>query len=149
MKPQLMSSIDAAARVGAIGPAGGRWTTFEQMAGDPDPEAQYLWGQMKSFTSLMPALHAMRSAELAQYLDKASGGLKQKPESLKAYFNGLGSITGSMSSGINATRYTAPKGGNPPAQGGAGKAQEPPRPPNVPAGYHFDAKGPKGAGWYK
>jgi hypothetical protein len=66
----------------------------------------------------MPALHAMRSAELAQYLDKASGGLKQKPESLKAYFNGLGSITGSMSSGINATRYTAPKGGNQPAQGG-------------------------------
>jgi hypothetical protein len=60
----------------------------------------------------------MRSAELAQYLDKASGGLKQKPESLKAYFNGLGSITGSMSSGINATRYTAPKGGNQPAQGG-------------------------------
>ena len=119
MKPQLMSSIDAAARVGAIGPAGGRWTTFEQMAGDPDPEAQYLWGQMKSFTSLMPALHAMRSAELAQYLDKASGGLKQNPESLKAYFNGLGSITGSMSSGINATRYTAPKGGNQPAQGGA------------------------------
>ena len=89
------------------------------MAGDPDPEAQYLWGQMKSFTSLMPALHAMRSAELAQYLDKASGGLKQNPESLKAYFNGLGSITGSMSSGINATRYTAPKGGNQPAQGGA------------------------------
>jgi hypothetical protein len=40
-------------------------------------------------------------------------------------------------------------GGNQPAQGGAGKAQEPPRPPNVPAGYHFDAKGPKGAGWYK
>ena len=119
MKPQLMSSIDAAARVGAIGPAGGRWTTFEQMAGDPDPEAQYLWGQMKSFTSLMPALHAMRSAELAQYLDKASGGLKQNPESLKSYFNGLGSITGSMSSGINATRYTTPKGGNQPAQGGA------------------------------
>ena len=119
MKPQLMSSIDAAAKVGAIGPVGGRWTTFEQLAGDPDPEAQYLWGQMKSFTSLMPALHAMRSAELAQYLDKASGGLKQKPESLKAYFNGLGSITGSMSSGINATRYTAPKGGNQPAQGGA------------------------------
>jgi hypothetical protein len=118
MKPQLMSSIDAAAKVGAIGPVGGRWTTFEQLAGDPDPEAQYLWGQMKSFTSLMPALHAMRSAELAQYLDKASGGLKQKPESLKAYFNGLGSITGSMSSGINATRYTAPKGGNQPAQGG-------------------------------
>jgi hypothetical protein len=74
---------------------------------------------MKSFTSLMPALHAMRSAELAQYLDKASGGLKQNPESLKAYFNGLGSITGSMSSGINATRYTAPKSGNQPAQGGA------------------------------
>ena len=119
MKPQLMSSIDAAARVGAIGPAGGRWTTFEQMAGDPDPEAQYLWGQMKSFTSLMPALHAMRSAELAQYLDKASGGLKQNPESLKAYFNGLGSITGSMTSGIDATRYTAPKAGNQPAQGGA------------------------------
>jgi hypothetical protein len=119
MKPQLMSSIDAAAKVGAIGPVGGRWTTFEQLAGDPDPEAQYLWGQMKSFTSLMPALHAMRSAELAQYLDKASGGLKQKPESLKAYFNGLGSITGSMSSGINATRYTTPKaGGNQPAQGG-------------------------------
>ena len=119
MKPQLMSSIDAAAKVGAIGPVGGRWTTFEQLAGDPDPEAQYLWGQMKSFTSLMPALHAMRSAELAQYLDKASGGLKQNPESLKAYFNGLGSITGSMSSGINATRYTAPKSGNQPAQGGA------------------------------
>jgi hypothetical protein len=119
MKPQLMSSIDAAARVGAIGPAGGRWTTFEQMAGDPDPEAQYLWGQMKSFTSLMPALHAMRSAELAQYLDKASGGLKQKPESLKAYFNGLGSVTEPMSTGINATRYTTPKaGGNQPAQGG-------------------------------
>jgi hypothetical protein len=119
MKPQLMSSIDAAAKVGAIGPVGGRWTTFEQLAGDPDPEAQYLWGQMKSFTSLMPALHAMRSAELAQYLDKASGGLKQKPESLKAYFNGLGSVTEPMSTGINATRYTTPKaGGNQPAQGG-------------------------------
>jgi hypothetical protein len=74
---------------------------------------------MKSFTSLMPALHAMRSAELAQYLDKASGGLKQKPESLKAYFNGLGSVTEPMSTGINATRYTTPKaGGNQPAQGG-------------------------------
>ena len=141
MKPQLMSSIDAAAKVGAIGPVGGRWTTFEQLAGDPDPEAQYLWGQMKSFTSLMPALHAMRSAELAQYLDKASGGLKQKPESLKAYFNGLGSITGSMSSGINATRYTAPKGGNQPAQGGA-----PQRPASVPAGYNWNPQGNGGNG---
>ena len=126
MKPQLMSSIDAAAKVGAIGPVGGRWTTFEQLAGDPDPEAQYLWGQMKSFTSLMPALHAMRSAELAQYLDKASGGLKQKPESLKAYFNGLGSVTEPMSTGINATRYTTPKaGGNQPAQGGTTQAGKP------------------------
>jgi hypothetical protein len=146
MKPQLMSSIDAAARVGAIGPAGGRWTTFEQMAGDPDPEAQYLWGQMKSFTSLMPALHAMRSAELAQYLDKASGGLKQNPESLKAYFNGLGSITGSMSTGINATRYTTPKaGGNQQAQGGGAPIGTTTQPDGVyeKDGKHFRAQGGK------
>ena len=78
----------------------------------------------------------MRSAELAQYLDKASGGLKQNPESLKAYFNGLGSITGSMSSGINATRYTAPKGGNQPAQGGGN--------PGVPKGATYTVPGSDG-----
>jgi hypothetical protein len=141
MKPQLMSSIDAAAKVGAIGPVGGRWTTFEQLAGDPDPEAQYLWGQMKSFTSLMPALHAMRSAELAQYLDKASGGLKQKPESLKAYFNGLGSVTEPMSTGINATRYTTPKaGGNQPAQGGWNAPEGAPSAPAQDGKYLYDAQ---------
>jgi hypothetical protein len=97
---------------------------------------------MKSFTSLMPALHAMRSAELAQYLDKASGGLKQKPESLKAYFNGLGSVTEPMSTGINATRYTTPKaGGNQPAQGGA-----PQRPASVPGGYNWNPQGNGGKG---
>jgi hypothetical protein len=100
---------------------------------------------MKSFTSLMPALHAMRSAELAQYLDKASGGLKQKPESLKAYFNGLGSVTEPMSTGINATRYTAPKGGNQQAQGGGAPIGTTTQPDGVyeKDGKHFRAQGGK------
>lgn len=34
-------------------------------------------------------------------------------------------------------------------QQSASPSDEPARPANVPAGYHFDASGPRGAGWYK
>lgn len=133
MKPQLDASIDAAARIGVIGPAGGRFTSFQQLVGDPSPEAQYLWAQIKSFTTLMPALHAMRSAELAQYLDTASGGLKQTPESLKGYFAGLASVTNPISSGINETRYTKPSASSTAPQHNTGGWTPPEGAPAAPA----------------
>jgi hypothetical protein len=105
-KEPLYAAIDAAARVGVIGPTGGRITDFRQLVGNPDPKAQYLWGQIRSFTSLMPALHNMRAVQLAEQLQKASGGLKTTPEGLKSFFEGLSNVTGPVEQGIGSQRYT-------------------------------------------
>ena len=124
-KEPLYAAIDAAARVGVIGPTGGRITDFRQLVGNPDPKAQYLWGQIQSFTSLMPALHNMRAVQLAEHLQKASGGLKTTPEGLKSFFEGLSNVTEPVKQGIGSQRYTPGAGSGRPGAPAGGNNSEP------------------------
>jgi hypothetical protein len=121
------------------------WKKFVNDTPISDPMASKAMTELASFAALQPALHGMRSHDAMREFAKMIGGIPKNPESLKAAIDGIVDSAATPMINAGSTRH----GGNPPAQGGAGKAQEPPRPPNVPAGYHFDAKGPKGAGWYK
>lgn len=86
-KPGLESLVRANAK--EMGPIMGRLNRGEIALGDVDPKIAELYGAMKSFYALQPAVHGFRSAEFVKDLETAIGTLERNPEAFIAGMKGL------------------------------------------------------------
>jgi len=122
----------------SLGPAAGRWNELLVNKGGKDfPE----------FAGLNTDLDLLASAVVRTHFG-ARGG-QQYREELKKMFGEAQSPEDLISRIDHADSwlrgYAKAGGKDVPA---APSGNQPQRPANVPDGYHFDANGPKGAGWY-
>jgi hypothetical protein len=136
MAPEVIARIDAAAS--QMGPVAGRWNEFMQgKVGAPNQQMAELRSDLLMMSSAVALAHAQgRLPEnLREEFDHAINAPHQTPANLKG-------IIQTMIPWLQKVQDQGHTVGNQ-------QQAAPPRPPNVPAGYHFDAKGPKGTGWYK
>jgi len=63
-----------------MGPLMGRLAKGEIALGDVDPAIAELYGAMKSFYALQPAVHGFRNAEFVKDFETALGTLERDPE---------------------------------------------------------------------
>lgn len=136
MAPEVLARIDAAAP--QMGPVAGRWNEFMQgRVGAPNQQMAELRSDLLMMSSAVALAHAQgRLPEnLREEFDRAINAPHQTPANLK----------GTIQTMIPWLQKVQEQGHT------VGNQQQaaPQRPSNVPAGFHFDAKGPKGAGWYK
>jgi hypothetical protein len=72
-----------------MGPLMGRLAKGEIAIGDVPPDVAELYGAMKSFYALQPAVHGFRNAEFVKDFETALGTLERDPESFIAGMKGL------------------------------------------------------------
>lgn len=136
MVPEVESRIDS---VGSqMGPEMGRWNDFMQgKVGTNNPQFAALRSDLLMMSSAVALAHAQgRLPEnLREEFDHAINSPKQTPQNLKATIN-------AMVPWLQQVQSQGERSGAAPTQ------VAPTRPANVPEGYQFNAKGPKGAGWY-
>jgi len=145
--PQLDKTLDETEKVAAkLGPVEGRWNDFWQgKVGASDPEFAHYKDQVAMVSSAVTLAHARgrMSNELFEHFQKMFDAGKQSPENM---IQALNVAKDWLTDYAHMGEAPAPAGGG---GGAAVPAQEPARPSNVPAGYKFNANGPKGPGWYK
>ena len=137
---QLMDSLE---KDGKLGIAASRMNKFltRGLGSEPgdDPRIAALLNKGDLFTTGIMLAHfgasGGRSPKMLQHFVEMADTGKMDGPTLKA---GTKALVNYMQD-----RAMMPQGGQ--QQGG----NEPPLPANVPAGYKFNANGPKGAGWYK
>jgi hypothetical protein len=71
-----------------LGPIMGRVTGFQGLLGSIPPDMTELAGALKSWTELQPAVHGMRSSEMAKEIEQ-SVPLKWTPEALAGFIRGF------------------------------------------------------------
>lgn len=115
----------------------GRINRGELALGNVDPDVAELYGAMKSFYALQPAIHGFRSAEFVKDLETAIGTLERNPEAFLAGMKGLKPTMESVAKeGVTSHRRIVDGGGN----SGGGETQ-------VHNGYEY-SKGKDGQ-WHK
>lgn len=72
-----------------MGPIMGRLNRGEITIGNVDPEVAKLYGAMKSFYALQPAVHGFRNAEFVKDFESAIGTLERDPKAFLAGMEGL------------------------------------------------------------
>lgn len=73
----------------SMGPIVGRIARGELKIGNVDPSVAELYGAMKSFYALQPAVHGFRNAEFVKDFETAIGTLERNPEAFLAGIKGL------------------------------------------------------------
>src|SRR5882762_868061 len=86
-KPGLESLVRKNAK--DMGPLMGRLAKGEIALGDVDPAIAELYGAMKSFYALQPAVHGFRNAEFVKDFETALGTLERDPDAFIAGMKGL------------------------------------------------------------
>jgi hypothetical protein len=86
-KPGLESLVRKNAK--SMGPLMGRLEKGEIALGDVDPAVAELYGAMKSFYALQPAVHGFKNAEFVKDFETALGTLERDPEAFIAGMKGL------------------------------------------------------------
>ncbi len=71
-----------------LGPAMGRVTGWQNLIGNPPPELTELSGMLKSWSELQPAVHGMRSSEMAEDIERGAP-TRMTPEALAGYIRGF------------------------------------------------------------
>lgn len=98
-----------------------------------DPATAGLRAQIATFAALQPSMHGFRGQDALRQFVSILGGIPNNPDALVAAIRGIQRTAGAINPDLNKTEEPT---------------EEPKRPANVPAGYVFNANGPKGAGWY-
>jgi hypothetical protein len=141
--PKIYAQIDKLAS--KIGPGAGRWNEFwVNKAGIDDPDFANLDSTLDATASGLAITHFGARGGGQQYIAqmKKDLGEAQSPADLKAR---LAAWNDKMAQYAKAAGVRTGGGNNPPTKGGG----EPERPANVPNGFVYNEKGPKGAGWYR
>lgn len=73
----------------SMGPLMGRLNNGEIAIGDVPPDVAKLYGAMKSFYALQPAVHGFRNAEFVKDFESAIGTLERDPKAFIAGMQGL------------------------------------------------------------
>ena len=125
-----------------FGPISGRLAEIRQHLGSDDPDLAALLTLEHQIGMAQVSAHGMRSAQGVQsaadsIMNNLHNGVKGLSGALDAAERSVSTFTADANKG-----HMSPSSQQP-------IPQEPQRPPNVPSGYHFDANGPKGRGWYK
>ncbi len=128
----------------SIGPLMGRISRGEIAIGDVPPDVAELYGAMKSFYALQPAVHGFRNAEFVKDFETAIGTLERDPE---AFLAGMKGLEPTMKAVAEEGRTYHPRivsGQNPPSGGQAemirardrqGKLHEAPKGTPLPKGW--------------
>ena len=132
MSKELFDYIDKPEVKKVMGPMAGRISSWESFIGNPPPEFAELKGMFMSWTELQPALHGMRSAEMAKEIEKQVGP-QVSPEALKAFIRGFNRTAQVVAT--SGTLYPS----NEELGGGGTSLKKPPPPPagTVVSGYKF------------
>jgi len=120
-----------------FGPGPGRAQRIEAWLGNQTPDTAAFNAAKTYLAEHSAGVFGGRGKYIIEELNKITRP-ESNPEALNA----------ALDVAENTAQHFVGKGQVHYAPGGGGNTAEPPRPPNVPDGYHFDAKGPKGAGWY-
>ncbi len=120
-----------------FGPGPGRAQRIEAWLGNQTPDTAAFNAAKTYLAEHSAGVFGGRGKYIIEELNKITRP-ESNPEALNA----------ALEVAENTAQHFVGKGQVHHAPGGGGNTSEPPRPPNVPDGYHFDAKGPKGAGWY-
>lgn len=89
--PELKQLVNA--HRADMGPIMGRLNRGEIAIGDVDPGIARLFGAMKSYYALQPAVHGFRSAEFVKDLETAIGTLERNPD---AFLEGMEGLAGTL-----------------------------------------------------
>jgi hypothetical protein len=71
-----------------LGAVVGRYNSLAAAAGAGDPDAQYIVGEIKSFSALQPQIHGFRAVQMAQDVEKILS-TKQDPKALAGALRGI------------------------------------------------------------
>jgi hypothetical protein len=113
MGNELIAMLDDPETAAQLGPIAGRATNLQEFIGNIPPNMSELAGALKSWTELQPTVHAMRSSEMAEHIEK-SLNRKFTPEALKGFirgFNRTARTVAGNNSETSGTGGTTPTGG--------------------------------------
>jgi hypothetical protein len=113
MGDELIAYLDKPEVKAALGPMMGRVTGWKGLVGNIPPELAELKGIIKSWSELQPAVHGMRSADMAEEIER-DAPMHWTPEALKGFIQGFQrtakTVANSETSGAG-TATPAPTGG--------------------------------------